>query len=419
MSHSATTTAAHILVKYSKCHSHSGGSDQSTQPPEGPGEWQHFNNPTLRLILDTKKSLLTKELESVRLRIVWTIEAAGSQNEVIFEDLDLLSYSDINTPASHANGQAASNVPLKAVYREAVVGIRYLYPLAPNPNAQPKFQRFQVTFASASSALEFINSIRYVCPCRANPVAPAIERPLKSRPTQAQAPIQTFPASTPRPALRRTLPSFRFGQDLQHDATDTTMPQQTRGSGSAKPKTVIVESSRQALDATGDAGTGVIESNNDGDRYPPSSAPSRVDSSDDIRELPETTDSLGYVRWGTNSGRTSNERLSNPQMLRERQTDSRITKEIGRTSDSSANLPGSTPPSSGTSDSMAMPPPRLPLETTTEAPILRTVREYTRLCDLTSVELEDLVSRIVCEDDFPKLMQRLDSLWKVKALLDS
>lgn len=51
---------------------------------DGGGEWQHFVNPVLELVLDIKKSRLNNELESVRLRILWNMDTSGIKNEVLF-----------------------------------------------------------------------------------------------------------------------------------------------------------------------------------------------------------------------------------------------------------------------------------------------------------------------------------------------
>lgn len=78
MSHSTTTTATYTLVKYSRSYPNSAQDANS--------EWQHYTKPTLKLILDVKKSLTTGELESVFLRIVWSMENsyAQDQSEVSF-----------------------------------------------------------------------------------------------------------------------------------------------------------------------------------------------------------------------------------------------------------------------------------------------------------------------------------------------
>lgn len=146
MSLSTTSTAVYILSKYSRAHQSSTAS--GTQDENA--EWQHFTNPVIRLVLDIKKSS-NGELESYRVRILWSINAARGpdsmdvdQQEVCFvsicfvyalcrgthgeqEDLDLLAFS---SEPLHAQKQsmAVHGLPLRAVYREGVVGIRYQHP---------------------------------------------------------------------------------------------------------------------------------------------------------------------------------------------------------------------------------------------------------------------------------------------------
>ncbi|KAJ3880541.1 hypothetical protein F5051DRAFT_323688, partial [Lentinula edodes] len=124
MSHSTTTTATYTLVKYSRSYPNSAQDANS--------EWQHYTKPTLKLILDVKKSLTTGELESVFLRIVWSMENsyAQDQSEVSFvskfsqkENFDLLSFSSFST---RQTDRQQGGLPLKAVYRDSVVGIRYI-----------------------------------------------------------------------------------------------------------------------------------------------------------------------------------------------------------------------------------------------------------------------------------------------------
>ncbi|KAJ3807981.1 hypothetical protein EV368DRAFT_2013, partial [Lentinula lateritia] len=112
----------YTLVKYSRSYSNSAQDTNS--------KWQHYTNPTLKLILDVKKSLTTGELESVLLRIVWSMENsyAQDQSEVSFvsnfrENFDLLSFSSFPT---RQTDRQQGGLPLKAVYRDSVVGIRYV-----------------------------------------------------------------------------------------------------------------------------------------------------------------------------------------------------------------------------------------------------------------------------------------------------
>ncbi|KAJ3984756.1 hypothetical protein F5890DRAFT_1474337 [Lentinula detonsa] len=160
MSHSTTTTATYVLAKYSRSYPKSAQDTNS--------EWQHYTKPTLKLILDVKKSLTSGELESVFLRIIWSMEDsyARDQSELTFENFDLLSFSSLT---ARQTDRSQGGLPLKAVYRDSVVGIRYI------SVSNGTFRRFQITFSSPTDASQFIDSISSVCPCKPNstPGAPA------------------------------------------------------------------------------------------------------------------------------------------------------------------------------------------------------------------------------------------------------
>jgi hypothetical protein len=68
MSSSTIQTVEHTLLKYSRSYS----SDSAGQP-----QWQHYNNATIKLIMETRKAN-TGSLESIRLRIYWTLDPAAS-----------------------------------------------------------------------------------------------------------------------------------------------------------------------------------------------------------------------------------------------------------------------------------------------------------------------------------------------------
>jgi len=52
------------------------------------------------------------------------------------EDLDLLSFSSLSNSRTNS-GPPDHGLPLKAVYRDAVVGIRYLHPRNTDSTCQP------------------------------------------------------------------------------------------------------------------------------------------------------------------------------------------------------------------------------------------------------------------------------------------
>ncbi|KAI6021431.1 hypothetical protein BKA83DRAFT_674614 [Pisolithus microcarpus] len=151
-----TTTALFALTKYSR------GATHSQLAAEN--EWQHFTNPIMKLLLDVKKSPSSGELLSLRLRIFWCIDMQAidmqvDQREVVFEDLELLSFSSLS--AIRTQNGSEQGLPLRAVYRDAVVGIRYLHP-------KTVYRRFQVTFGSILEASQFIDTIKPICPCKPN-----------------------------------------------------------------------------------------------------------------------------------------------------------------------------------------------------------------------------------------------------------
>lgn len=95
MSHSTTGTSSYILTKYSRSYPikrtlHK-AQISSQSGPETAQEWQHFTNPTIRLVLDVKTSN-TGEMESVRLRILWQLDAGFNQPDVSFASFLILCY---------------------------------------------------------------------------------------------------------------------------------------------------------------------------------------------------------------------------------------------------------------------------------------------------------------------------------------
>ena len=118
-----------------------------------------------------------------------------------------------------AQKQTLEGLPLKAVYRDTVVGIRYLHPrdaggegavslfgILPSFYDSLPFQmyrRFQISFQSNNEASEFVDSIKPVCPCKMNPTPVPTNLNLRpqiiSRPTNA---ISTVIQSARTPVTR-------------------------------------------------------------------------------------------------------------------------------------------------------------------------------------------------------------------------
>ncbi|KAI9061775.1 hypothetical protein FKP32DRAFT_1630776 [Trametes sanguinea] len=227
MSVSTTTTATYELVKYSRAYGHTAGNTQSDQAT-AELQWQHFVNPVIKLTMDTRKSA-EGHLESFRLRIVWTFSAGPhamdvDQREVGFEDLDLVTYSSVSAT------QSSQGIPLKAVYQGATVGLRYQHPRSSGLGTAPQYRRFQTVFQSDTSAAAFIESIRFICPCKMNAPPARITRPPttqnKSLPGSAshgphtRAPLEyrvqppSRPATSTMPIDERPPPIRRVGTSL-------------------------------------------------------------------------------------------------------------------------------------------------------------------------------------------------------------
>ncbi|KAF9529235.1 hypothetical protein CPB83DRAFT_852910 [Crepidotus variabilis] len=216
MPHSTTGTTSYVLQKYSRAYprkrSVSKSQTETQDPADVISEWQHFTNPTIRLVLEVK-STPSGGTESVRLRIIWQMgseqDSSSNQQDFTFEDLDLLSFADMasNIPKT----QVLEGLPLKAVYRDAVVGIRYLHNR--ELGEALAYRRVQISFQSSAEASEFIENIKPVCPCKMNP------NPVQGtqRPPLANSRIQTIKpaplvAKPTLPVITQNPPGPRFQQ---------------------------------------------------------------------------------------------------------------------------------------------------------------------------------------------------------------
>lgn len=84
MSHSTISTTTQLISKYSRAYL---TNPAGSQNPDG--EWQHFSNPVLKVVLDVKRSEAGDRLESFRLRVLWNMNPEGDamnvdQREFVF-----------------------------------------------------------------------------------------------------------------------------------------------------------------------------------------------------------------------------------------------------------------------------------------------------------------------------------------------
>ncbi|KAJ7149339.1 hypothetical protein C8R46DRAFT_1125998 [Mycena filopes] len=378
-SSSSCTTQTYTLEKYSRAY--------SPKKASGSSEWQHFTNPVLRLILDSKLAPDgTMEDSSVRLRIIWTMNggaASGAAQDVVLEDLDLLAFSSLKTDKFDSS-------PLKGVFRDTTFGLRYLY--APDSTESQKvYRRFQVSFSTASVALQLVEAIRDVCPCKTTEPSAVAAKGAAPHRTKTLAvvppPVQGAPETlTPASVIPK--------QQIQR------MP------------TMIMDSAPAAV-------------------FPSSSPlPLPVSSQPQLqpqRSLEAPPASPGGPTPSPYTQSSSSQAAKPP----------------------SASLPDSSPPPS-TADSVMMPPPPLPIRTPTPTPTLTpsaaadaaantamnvdsdtdadmvqgsagdalaaALREATGLYDLPRAALERLVGDVVREDGFVGLLENVSTMWAMKAV---
>ncbi|KAG7087332.1 hypothetical protein E1B28_013307 [Marasmius oreades] len=388
---STTATSTYTLQKYSRSYPNPSQSASN--------EWQHFTNPLIRLILDVQKSASDK-LESVRLRIIWSIEGGtgpNSTNEVVFEDLDLLSFSSIPLRNRSERTQQPEGLPLKAVYRDTIVGIRYLHPLDGST-----YRRFQVTFSSSSAVSQFIQSIEAICPCKANnnpTTMPSIAQSqaqssfVASKPPASQAPI--LPESSlqiPNRAqtMLRSKPSFFIPPNIPQSSSGlpaflppfhpTYQPNFLR---SHLPTGAHLLPEQLSLQSRLSMPRAVPMFAPHWSSLPPSSNPSSTPPS-------ESSSS-------PNLGSNPSQACANPPPGSGTPSEMASSQTLGSTP-SQSNMP---PP---------LPPPSM-------EPLLASLREGTRLYDLPPHKLEALVAEVIREDGFVGLMENISTMWRLKGYL--
>ncbi|KAG1865809.1 hypothetical protein DFJ58DRAFT_152364 [Suillus subalutaceus] len=391
MAQFTTTTVTYPLAKYSRSYPTSSTSSQNAAIDP---EWQHFVHPVINLYLDAKKSS-AGNLVSVRLRIIWNFDSSTNskdvdQREIILEDLDLLSFSSISNSKTNS-AQPDHGLPLKAVYRDAVVGIRYLHPRTADSTCQPVYRRFQITFTTATSAAQFIDAVRPVCPCRLNPQP----QPLVTRiPTVATTGLldDISRRGTMLPTVSQDRPSIG---GTPHRPAPTTLLSENPSSESDLPvftPSTPVRFTPVALSSSSAKTTSVAASSHDSTFVTP----------------PETP------------------RITIPKS-------SQCQAPSGSISSTKGSLPDSSQPSSSTrSSSNTMPPPPLPSSVTrslqsesrssegrnsTRAQLVASLYDTPALHKLSHAELESIVAQVIREEGFAQLLASLDTMWRVKGFL--
>lgn len=270
---------------------------------------------------------------------------------------------------------------MKAVYRDTLVGIRYMHPRDQIP---PTFRRFQVSFSSPSLVSEFINAIQTVCPCKQNPNNPQVSN-LNSNPSVIGLPpsVGTQPHAQlsdnvinlqsdrgepiPLPAAQGAIQGSQapFSSSLGIPQHFSSSP----FNSVAHPTSSSATSARYGLEAT----DSITVSN----RY--------LDQNISLQFA-----SAGYV--GQIEPNPSPLTLPTPSSL--------------PCSEPSATNGGNTIASN--TDSLQVPP----LD-----PVLASLKEVTSIYNLSSATLEQVVGDVIREEGFPRLLEQLAPLWKIRSLV--
>ena len=324
-----------------------------------------------------------------------------------------------------------SAVPIKAVYRDVVVGIRYQHPLVIPQGTTPvrirhstpqcsklikaiikTYRRIQMNFENSSSAAAFIDAIRLVCPCKETtgpsgttqgflpnrsmtlnmqgPVNPGVPGPMShfNGISKQVGPSQTRTFMKPPGTFRRsvtklpTQPVFGLKDDTQ-----------------SQPRALVTATQPMDWDSL--------------------SSSAMAAPSDDILSSQQVTNTS--ITGSTPGGevRSSYTRpAKNDVSFRDDQRPSnrRRILEADNTLPPSS-LPDSSPPTSdtvvscidqpttSTTERPCAPEPSLASPPDHNADILSSLQESITIYDLPKSELESLVAQIVREDSFAKLVR--------------
>ncbi|KWU42493.1 hypothetical protein RHOSPDRAFT_26918 [Rhodotorula sp. JG-1b] len=164
-----TTIVTHHwqLEKYSRSRS---SPQAAAALPSAPVEWDHYTQPRLALRLEAKyanyptadSNLVVPD--QLLLQVTYdplyrdrTPQAAQAAAPLLLDSIDLASFSNPDLTHATPKGQ----LPLKAVYRDAVLGLRYLV-------AWPatEFRRMQAKFTLTAERERFVDAIRVLVPVK-------------------------------------------------------------------------------------------------------------------------------------------------------------------------------------------------------------------------------------------------------------
>ncbi|CAE6389312.1 unnamed protein product [Rhizoctonia solani] len=434
MEHSTTSKTIHNIMKYA-FHK----VPLSAQVPTNEIQWKSHEGDHLRLMVAVSITRVsggsgTQPMARYILKIVYLSEDVeetqnASQNatsEALLENLDLTSFSEIK--------YSGRELPLKAVYKNRSVAFRYLYPMIQDRTAPQTYRRFQVTFKTAEDALNFINSIKYVCPCstardqrlgetqtteptnngRHLPLAAGVEGRAKNAPPRRIAPTNSnrpvAPSQISNPPLPRSTMTYRKSTMF---ADMLSSPSLGIGSSQTKAPSSSTASSTQDRRSANPAQS--ITTTNDVmiDREELVDEQNRMDTDDGPLTEPSRVDTASILPVG----RVIVEQTPSP--IQPEQTQSNLSARVG-TSQSTVQVQVSR-------DGQRLQPSpigishlaeEIPGESTKIVSDIHQLRGHSDLYKMPFDELQQLVAEVIREPGFSELVGRVHKMWKEKGLVE-
>ncbi|KAL5485103.1 hypothetical protein ACEPAI_7745 [Sanghuangporus weigelae] len=437
---SRTTSSKNIftITKYSRATSKQQDNLQGSQMPRGDCDWQHHTQPVLRLLLETRKSAQGIP-EQMRLRIVWSVSNGhapamnnkmSQQANVIFEDIDLL------VVRKHIHPFPTQGLPLKAVFRDNMIGIRFLPPDAKSSNLS-EYRRFQVTFQFFGDSAAFIESIRDVCPCKPSPVNNFQPASLDPRPSLAREGRSEMSQNTRQPQAQSSTQmqsqSFQIPSEDRFDSTLQCLDEGATMVPSSQPNMISDLPIDFAVPFRQSGQNISVPSHDQRLHAYQSGALTRHQSwaqqvtQMDLSSSCSYAPSLFYsqtlkpsdIRVDSRQPSIHNSITRESEIIRSDPNASRLvamptppTSSQGpsATNINNANRSSRAPLSDESADTDAI------SALSTKRPLLESLYEACRLDSVPRNELEQLVAHIVREDGFADLLQKIDSLWQLKAI---
>ncbi|GAA5866910.1 hypothetical protein JCM8547_003914 [Rhodosporidiobolus lusitaniae] len=250
-----TTQTQHwLLEKYSRSRTpsappskrfkmNSGGRGGKSEHGGGEAEveWDHYSQPQLSLRLKTTLSSSPSSGSSTSLPHVQSMllavsldplfrepnRSAGGQQNLTLDLLDLASFS---SPAIRA-ATPKDQLPLKAVYKDAVLGLRYL--TLDEGRGEGTFKRLQVKFTSVEERERFVGAVGAFVPAKPAVGSTTVKSSGKGKSSSKTAtPRKTNQAalSVPSPASKQ--PTAQSSSFAHIPSTDTAAPPQANRTSS-------------------------------------------------------------------------------------------------------------------------------------------------------------------------------------------